>query len=258
MSSPFRRYARHYDLLYRDKDYAAEAQFVARLLARNLGRPPRQTKILDLACGTGRHASELNGLGYQVEGSDISADMIEIARERAAESRAPLRFHNESFQTCGRIGEKYHAVIAMFAAIDYLTDYADLARSLQNIRELLHPGGVFVFDFWNGNQVLKSYSPERTKEARDGNLTIVRKSRTVLDLVSQVATVVFQFTLLESGTVVHEFTEEHRIRYFFPQEMLDLLAASDFEVIQRCPFMKDEQPIDPEEWNLTYVARPCV
>jgi SAM-dependent methyltransferase len=178
MTSPFRRYARHYDLLYREKDYPAEARFVARLMARNLGLPPPQTRILDLACGTGRHASELNSLGYQVEGSDISADMVEIARERALKSEAPLRFHNESFQTCDRIGEKYHAVIAMFAAIDYLTDYGDLARSLRNIRQLLHPDGIFIFDFWNGNEVLKSYSPQRTKEARDESLTVVRTSRT--------------------------------------------------------------------------------
>jgi SAM-dependent methyltransferase len=258
MTSPFRRYARHYDLLYRDKDYAGEARFVARLLARNLDLPPPQTSILDLACGTGRHALELASLGYRVEGSDISADMIEIARGRAAERRTPLRFYNESFQTCDRIGERYHAVIAMFAAIDYLTDYADLARSLHNIRELLHPGGVFIFDFWNGLQVLKSYEPARTKEAREKNLTVVRKSRTELDRVAQIATVVFEFTLLESGAVVHEFAEEHRIRYFFPQEMMDLLAASGFEVVQRCPFLKDQHPIDPDEWNLTYVARPCV
>jgi SAM-dependent methyltransferase len=257
MTSPFRRYARHYDLLYREKDYAAEARFVARLLARNLGHPPSQTKILDLACGTGRHASELQSLGYQVEGSDISTDMVELARERASNSRSTLRFYNESFQTSDRIGKKYHAVIAMFAAIDYLTDYRDLARSLHNIRQLLHPSGVFIFDFWNGNEVVKSYSPERTKEARGEHLTVVRKSRTTLDRVAQVATVVFEFTLLEAGAVVHEFTEEHRVRYFFPQEMMDLLAANGFEVVQRCPFLKDEDPIDPNEWNLTYVARPC-
>jgi SAM-dependent methyltransferase len=191
-------------------------------------------------------------LGFEVEGSDISADMVEIARERV-----PLRFHNESFQTCDRIGEKYHAVIAMFAAIDYLTDYADLTRSLRNIRQLLHPNGVFIFDFWNGNEVLKSYSPQRTKEARDESLTVVRTSRTTLDRVAQVATVAFEFTLLEAGAVVHEFTEEHRVRYFFPQEMMDLLAANGFEVVQRCPFLKDEHQVDPDAWNLTYVARPC-
>jgi hypothetical protein len=39
--------------------------------------------------------------------------------------------------------------------------------------------------------------------------------------------------------------------------MMDLLAANGFEVIQRCPFLKDDLAIDPDEWNLTYVARPC-
>jgi SAM-dependent methyltransferase len=257
VTNPFREYAQHYDLLYQDKDYAGEARFVARLLGRCLGKPAEQTEILDLACGTGRHAQELTRMGYRVEGSDLSADMVAVAVDRAKHLALPIRFYNESFQSCDRIGRKYDAVIAMFSAIDYLTAHQDIARSLGNIRGLLREDGVFVFDFWNGNAVLKNYSPVRVKRVENGERAVVRVSRTSLDTISQIATINFDFTLLEAGSIVREYSETHPIRYFFPQEMADLLAANGFEIVYRCPFLREDDPIEPDEWNLTYVGRPC-
>src|SRR2546428_4293452 len=69
MSEPFQAgYSAYYDLLYRDKDYAAEARFVAELVRRHGGRPPAGVELLDLACGTGRHLIELARLGMVVAG----------------------------------------------------------------------------------------------------------------------------------------------------------------------------------------------
>jgi len=257
MTNPFREYAQYYDLLYQDKDYAGEARFVARLLERCMGKPAEQTEILDLACGTGRHAQELARMGYRVEGSDLSSDMVAVARDRTENLALPIRFYNESFQSCDRIGRKYDAVIAMFSAIDYLTDYGSLARSLGNIRGLLREGGVFIFDFWNGNAVLKSYSPMRVRRVEKGEHAVIRISNTSLDTISQIATINFDFILLKAGSIVREFSEIHPIRYYFPQEMMDLLAANGFEVIHRCPFLREDSAMEPDEWNLTYVARSC-
>lgn len=257
MTNPFREYAQYYDLLYQDKNYAGEAQFVTRLIERCLVKPAEQMEILDLACGTGRHAQELARMGCRVEGSDLSADMVAVARDRAKSLGLPIRFYNESFQSCDRIGRQYDAVIAMFSAIDYLTDYRDIARSLGNVRGLLQEGGVFVFDFWNGNAVLKNHSPVRVRRVEKGEHTVIRISNTSLDTVSQIASINFDFMLLRAGSIVREFSEVHPIRYFFPQEMMDLLAANGFEVVHRCPFLKEDGAMEPDEWNLTYVARPC-
>jgi SAM-dependent methyltransferase len=257
MTDTFREYAQCYDLIYKDKEYRREAEFAASLLARVLGKPPSETRVLDLACGTGRHAQELVRMGFHVEGADMSADMVSVARERSADLGLAISFHNESFQTCNRLEGEFDGVIAMFAAIDYLTQHADFAQSLRNIRGLLRRRGVFLFDFWNGNAVLKMFSPTRVKKVVDGDLALVRTSNTSLDRISQVATVNFHFSLSSSGHLVREFSEVHRVRYFFPQEMTDLLLACGFEVVHRCPFLKADAPIEPEEWNLTYVARPC-
>jgi SAM-dependent methyltransferase len=257
MGAPtFGEYAPYYDLLYHDKDYEAESRFVAGLLRDHGPRAPR-LRLLDLACGTGRHAQELARMGYHVEGSDLSREMVDIARSRAAQAGLPLEFHNESFQTSDRIGRKYHAVLALFSAIDYLTSWDDLARALRNVRALLEPDGVFIFDFWNGNAVVTGHSPVRVKRAARGEDAVLRISTTSLDRVAQVASVHFDFMLMRTGATIREFSEDHAIRYFFPQEMADLLAAGGFGTVHRCPFMQPGDPILPDDWNLTYVARPC-
>lgn len=258
MTIPFKDYAPYYDLLYRDKDYPGEARFMTRLMERFVGKSAGQIRVLDLACGTGRHVCELSQIGFRVEGSDISQDMVAVARENAARLALSVRFYNESFQSCARIGQSYDAVIAMFSAINYLTTYQDLASSLKNIRSLLGEGGVFCFDFWNGNAVLKDYSPVRVRRTENGKDVIIRTSHTTLDRISQIATIVFDFMLIKSGRVLTEFSETHHVRYFFPQEMMDALSANGFEVVHRCPFLFEGHEITAEDWNLTYVAKPCV
>src|SRR5688572_10908295 len=75
----FDLYAAYYDLLYRDKDYAAETLYVRRLLeAANIS----SGSILELGCGTGGHAVELARDGFSVTGIDFSGPMIEGARRR--------------------------------------------------------------------------------------------------------------------------------------------------------------------------------
>jgi len=256
VSEIFDACAAYYDLLYKDKDYLGEAQFIARLLDRYLGKQTEKSEVLDIACGTGRHIQELASMGFLVTGSDLSANMVAVARDRTKSLGRSIDFHNESFQSCDRIGQKYDAVIAMFSAFDYLTSYSDIARSLKNIRGLLRTGGVFIFDFWNGNAVLKSHSPSRFKRVQRDDEVVIRISNTTIDSIAQIATINFDFIVLKAGYVIREFSEVHLMRYFFPQEMSDLLAANGFEVVHRCPFLREDSEIEPDDWNLTYVARP--
>ena len=79
----FDAYSRYYDLLYRDKDYAAEAQYVAGALRRHA---PQAKRLLELGCGTGGHAEHLARAGYAVDGFDVSDTML----ARAAARRATL------------------------------------------------------------------------------------------------------------------------------------------------------------------------
>ena len=252
----FKKYAQHYDLLYRDKNYQNEAEYIQELIKEYVDKPLDSIELLDLACGTGRHIQEFSRLGLSVDGSDLSADMVSVAKKNAEKNIIKSSFYNESFQTSGRIKKKYEVVLAMFSAINYLIDYDDFSLALSNIKSLLKHDGIFIFDFWNGNAVLNSYSPAREKRVQGDNRSIVRTSNTTLDRVEQIATINFDFELFESNQAISKFSEVHKIRYFFPREMEDLLRANKFEVIWRCPFLEANREIDPNDWNLTYIVKP--
>lgn len=253
MSDIFADYSEVYDLLYEDKPYREESSFVDGLLKRYAVPTAPIRRVLDLACGTGRHCFELEAMGYQVEGSDISAAMIQQAQLTAVERGGAANFYNYSFQNADRIAKKYDAVISMFSAICYLTTHQDLLTTLDNINGLLEPGGLFVFDYWNGNAVVKDYSPRRELRKQRGNLEVVRASTTSLDLINQIAEVNFHFAYFDSGVKRHEFTERHLVRYFFFREIESYLELAGFDLIHRSGFLKDS--LEPDDWNVTVVAR---
>ena len=70
---PFDAYSRYYDLLYRDKDYAAEVVYVADLLERY---GVSGLELLEFGSGTGRHGRLLAERGYRVTGIERSAEMV--------------------------------------------------------------------------------------------------------------------------------------------------------------------------------------
>lgn len=251
---PFGEYAAVYDLIYRDKDYVAEAAFIDRLIRRH-SSPGAGKSLVDLACGTGRHLFELARLGYAGEGSDISADMIAVARESALRQGISIGFHNESFQTCGRIGRRYDVVLALFASLGYLAETGEVARAFCSMRELLHPGGLVVFDVWNGLSVLRDYSPRKVRKMESPGLSVERVSLTELDEVAQLASVRFQFTVNKEGAGTRMFEELHRVRFFFPADIAELLRATGFEVAGMCPFLEPDLPVSSKSWNMSVVAR---
>ncbi|MCB0744230.1 MAG: class I SAM-dependent methyltransferase, partial [Ignavibacteriae bacterium] len=74
----FNLYAKYYDLLYNDKDYQGEVDYINKLIKTNSNQSSHA--ILDLGCGTGIHANLFTNLDYQVDGVDMSPQMIERAK----------------------------------------------------------------------------------------------------------------------------------------------------------------------------------
>ncbi|MFM6976262.1 MAG: class I SAM-dependent DNA methyltransferase [Sphingobacteriaceae bacterium] len=247
-------YASFYNLLYQDKDYAQEAAYVDRLISKQTAFA-KPIRLLDLACGTGNHAFLLQDLGYEVNGSDISADMIEVASHRAEEMNSPVRFFNYSFQESHQIKQKYQVIISMFSAINYLTTYQDLAKTLNNIHGLLEDDGIFIFDYWNGNAVTRDYSPLKHLHKTKGADVIERTSRTSLDLINQIAEVEFTCIYAKDGVKQLEFQELHRMRYFYFKELEDLLKANGFKIVYRSNFLNDQAQLDAFDWNITIIVQ---
>jgi SAM-dependent methyltransferase len=247
-------YSAYYDLLYRDKDYAGEAAFVAGLLRRQFAGVAHP-RVLDVACGTGRHLVELARLGFRMHGCDQSAEMLARAKALITAAGVSAELHHVPFEGVGTVPHRFDSVTSLFASMNYLTTYRDLAQTLDGMRRVLEPGGVLLFDVWNGNAVLDHYSPVRVHEVRDGTRRLLRTGETSLDRLRHIARVRYHIVLTDGDRVTSEFVEDHVVRYFFPQEMTDLLGIHGFDVVQLCPFLQPDHPLGPLDWNMTYVAR---
>ncbi len=249
-------YAAFYDLLYKDKDYRGEALYIDQLITQFSNGDKAQMPLLDLACGTGKHLLELSDLGYsKLSGSDISASMIEVAKQNAALRKKPLSFYNYSFQQADQIDKKFDVVISMFSAFNYITSYEDQSKTLKNICQLLNKNGLLVFDYWNGAAVVRHYSPVKVLRKKIAEKEILRISETTLDQMLQKATVKFTCSYFEANQRMAEFEEVHQLHYYYFAEMTNLLKGHGFEVLSAMPFMSTDDRVKTDDWNISIVAR---
>lgn len=252
----FDTYARFYNLLYKDKNYKKEAAYIHQLISRHYSKKQSELTLLDLACGTGRHLFELSALGYaHLSGSDIAKAMIDVARENAQQAAKQIDFYNYSFQEAHNIPGKFDVVISMFSAVNYITSFEDQLQTFKNIYQLLEKGGIFIFDYWNGNAVVRDYSPVKVLRKQDEQSEIIRISKTSIDLVKQAATVTFNCLYFEGQQRIDEFEEVHHLHYYFFSEMNNLLKIAGFNVLHQLPFLEPEGAVDPYDWNISIVAQ---
>lgn len=137
----FDRLADIYDLLVNwPARLTRERPFFERLF-----REHRVERVLDAACGTGRHAVLFAGQGYQVVGSDISAAMIRRARRHAAESGVKVRFVVAAFDDLRkRFAGEFDAVVCLGNSLAACGSKALARRAMRQFALCLGPGGLLI------------------------------------------------------------------------------------------------------------------
>lgn len=249
----FRKYSGVYDLLYRDKDYAAEADYVAQILR---GAAPDARDILELGSGTGRHGCLLAQKGFHVHGIERSADMVALAKSAAAETALAGRFDCQVGDVRSvDLGRRFDAVTALFHVVSYQTSDADLAATFAAAARHLSPGAPFVFDVWHGPAVEAQPPEQRVKKAADSSIEVTRTARPQLDAARRTVNVKYDIACRDkrSGKVAR-FSEDHLMRYLFPAEIEAFAAASGFTVAGSEEFMTKQAP-SPATWSVLYVLR---
>ncbi len=134
--------ARVYDKLNAEIDYSAWADFVEACFDRFLASRPEL--VLDLACGTGSMALELDRRGYDMIGIDGSAEMLAEAFDRANGNPKILWLKQDmrEFELYGTVG----AVTCCLDSLNYLLSPADLKKTFSLVHNYLDPDGLFLFD----------------------------------------------------------------------------------------------------------------
>jgi len=193
----------YYHLLYKSRDEdEAKVALDNLLLALNLSPGSR---VLDLACGKGRHSRYLAEKGFHVTGLDISPASIFFARQF---EHKHLEFYQHDMRKSFRINY-FDAVMNMFTSFGYFKTDADHLLALKNVSKDLRSGGLFMLDFFNANYVHKN---------------LVRSEMKTVDKIT--------FSLkrwVRSGYVFKSVEFQTSGRLFHFQEQVRLFELADFE-----------------------------
>ena len=216
-------FAKYYDIFYGQKEYKKECQFLDAVIRKNYSENVSGLSILELACGTGTHAFNLGGLGYNIVATDVSEQMLAKAREKT-KSLPNIRVERMDMGEFKTFGKAFDVVLCLFDSLGYLLSNDAIVTALQNVKNSMNPNGIFIFEFWNAGAMLRSFDPVREKLFQVDGKSVKRISETRLDYMDQCAEV--KYSLFEQDSLGNDTlisTEIHRNRFFLIQEMNALL-----------------------------------
>ena len=160
---------KYYHILYKNRDDVEAKQFIFGLMEQL--ELKSGMKLLDLACGKGRHSKTLNDLGYNVLGVDLSKKSIADA-EKSTNSGLSFQVHdmrevipNHSFD----------AIFNLFTSFGYIDSPQDNERMCLSISKMLEPGGRLVIDFMNARKVIESLVLREQKTIQGVSFDIARR-----------------------------------------------------------------------------------
>ena len=215
-------FGEEYHVLYPHRDDEDARRAVA--LIRRVLPWERGARILDLACGPGRHAAELERLGGRVVGFDLSRAMLRRARERAGSPlvRGDMRvlpFRDRSFTLA----------VNLFTSFGYFLDDAEHRLVLRQVAAALAPGGHFVLDYLNAEQVRRALAVG-DQDTSSGNGGVERRKdvRVTRRLGEGGRFVIKEIELRDEGRRFQE-----RVRLYGADELAALLTDAGLQVTAR-------------------------
>ena len=194
----------YYHLLYNNRDESEAERFITNILDHL--KLPQGSKLLDIACGKGRHAKAISDRGYDVVGVDLSPNSIEEANKMANEQ---LSFFVQDMREPFRENE-FDAAFNFFTSFGYFDSEDDNKRAAQSMTDNVKNDGLLLIDFVNKAHAVANIKAKQKEEQQRGDVhfEIERK--------------------FEDGRYIKNITvcdEEHCSRF---QESLQSLTKEDF------------------------------
>lgn len=199
---------------HRDREEASEA---VELFRRASGVSPGG-RVLDLACGAGRHLAPLERAGYRPVGLDLSRPLL---RRAARAFDGPLV--RGDMRALPLAGGRFDAVVQFFTSFGYFETRQEDRTVVEEVRRVLREQGAFLMDFMNAERVREQLVP-RDEERRAGRT--IRQRRWL-----EGDRVVKRIEVEDESGETEVFHE--RVRLYEPHELERMLEAAGLEVRER-------------------------
>jgi SAM-dependent methyltransferase len=253
MGSYLGRHAELYDLIYAEKPYQAEAEFVHFCLQRY--GSGNVTRLLELACGSGSHAFALEKLGYEIIAIDYSKEMINVARNKAIVISSKVDFRNQDMRSLNLPEGQFDAVICLFDSIGYVVTNNAIKETFQGIYQHLKPNGLFIFEFWHAGAMLRHYEPLRIRRFKSLKGDVLRISETSIDYNKQICNVTYNIYEFNRDGTYCNFEETQVNRFFLIQEMSVLLTENGFVPLKWFSGFNECEDISENTWHIVAVSQ---
>ena len=237
---------KYYDLFYKDKDYETESKCVLQKLIDN---KVAGKSLLELGCGTGKHARIFSQFGYKILGIEKSFSMINSAKKM------------ENFECIQgdirkiKLKENFDSVVSLFHVISYQTTNEDIVAVFKTAYDNLKENGLFIFDIWYAPAVIHLKPEIRIKKIKTETNTITRIAEPEL-LVNRnqvnVKYTFYDFNFISNKLKISE--ETHPMRYFTIPEIQYFANTSGFSVIEICNLLTGADP-SLETWGICFILR---
>ena len=193
----------YYHVLYKERNEQEAQSFLDHLI--EYLHPLPDARILDVACGKGRHSLYLNRKGFTVTGFDLSPENIEYDMQFENEK---LSFFKHDMREIFRINY-FDYVFNLFSSFGYFEKERDHEKTIYAHAASLKPGGTLVLDYMNSKKVIKHLVPDQVKTINNIKFHISKK--------------------IESGSVIKKISFSDGGTDFEFNERLWLFYKDDFE-----------------------------
>jgi len=248
MSKNFKLYSQYYDLLYQDKNYRAEVDYVDQLIHQYR---PKSTSILELGSGTGKHANLLAEKDYYILGLERSAEMVAIASKTRLKNVDFIVADISDFQ----VNQSFDVALSLFHVISYLTDNQSLINTFGHVHRHLNKNGLFIFDVWHSSAVNFQVPEQRTKTLQNDVIQVTRHANPIIKAEQNMVEVNYAIEVkeLKNGTTTN-IDELHPMRHFSKPEIELLAYATGFEIVHSEEFLSKAIP-SVETWGVCYILK---
>jgi SAM-dependent methyltransferase len=206
----------YYHILYKNHDYKEAEDFLN--LLTDYVKLEKNSKIIDLACGKGRHSIYLNKLGYDVLGLDLSEQSISFDKQFETET---LKFQVHDMRN--KIESEYvDAVFNLFTSFGYFETEEEDKRVFKSVSDVLKDGGYFVLDFLNAEYVKSVITPTASIERE--NIVFNIKKHIEGEYIMK------EIDFEDQGKKFHFF---ERVKLTRPEKILQFAEEFGFELVKR-------------------------
>ncbi|WP_320035344.1 class I SAM-dependent methyltransferase [Halarcobacter sp.] len=241
-------YSEYYDLLYKDKNYENEVEYLQKEIQTEL---QNTNSILELGCGTGRHAKLFSEKGYSVHGIDSSQDMLKIAKKNTNNN---LSFTHADIKNLN-LNKEFDVVLSLFHVLSYQNSKEELIKTFEVAKKHLKLGGIFIFDFWYGPAVLTNLPTPRLKKLQNKDIEITRIAEPVLHIEKNIVDVNYNIFIKNKNTQnLIEKKELHSMRYFFDPELEFICELVGFKLKNKYEWLTNKTP-NINSWNVMWILK---